>query len=231
MSDAPDEHDAAAENGGGIFAKTDMDRRERIVEIISAILLALATLGSAWSAYQATRWSGVQATSFSEASASRAESTRASTAAGQLITIDVTLFANWAAARATDNDALAEFWEERFRTEFKPAFRAWLASEPLTNPDATGTPFEQEQYEVAQIDEAEELQQAADQRAADARAANQRGDNYILTTVLFASVLFFAGMSTKFTSNRLRLGALGLGGLLILTGVLVLALQPVSIGL
>ena len=32
----------------------------RIIEIITVVLLALATVGSAWSAFQVSRWNGVE---------------------------------------------------------------------------------------------------------------------------------------------------------------------------
>ena len=35
------------------------------IELAATILLSLATIAAAWSAYQATRWGGVQANSFS----------------------------------------------------------------------------------------------------------------------------------------------------------------------
>lgn len=207
-----------------------MDQRKRNAEIYATVLLALATIASAWSAYQATRWSGEQATAFSEAGANRTESTRASTTGGQLATIDVTLFAEWAAARAADNTALAEFWEERFRTEFKPAFAAWLASDPLNDPDAPGTPFQTEEYALADLEKSEALLATAEARASDARTANQRGDNYILTTVLFAIVLFFAGTASKFEANRARVIGMSLATAVFLGGVVLLTIQPVNIG-
>lgn len=38
-----------------------LDRRERVLELIAVVILAVATLATAWSGYQATRWSGVTA--------------------------------------------------------------------------------------------------------------------------------------------------------------------------
>ena len=38
--------------------------RIRTIEIISAVLLSLATVLAAWSAFQSAKWSGVQATRF-----------------------------------------------------------------------------------------------------------------------------------------------------------------------
>ena len=54
-------------------------RRDRRVELIAAIMLSIATVVTAWSAYQATRWSGDQAEDYTSASATRTESVRAST--------------------------------------------------------------------------------------------------------------------------------------------------------
>ncbi len=67
-------------------------RRERVIEVLAAVILSLATVASAWSAYQATRWSGVQSIRFGEANALRSESVRASNLAGQQTTVDVTVF-------------------------------------------------------------------------------------------------------------------------------------------
>lgn len=51
----------------------------RRLEIAAAVLLALATIASAWSAYQASRWNGEQALGYSRAGADRVESSRAFT--------------------------------------------------------------------------------------------------------------------------------------------------------
>jgi surface polysaccharide O-acyltransferase-like enzyme len=39
-------------------------RRDRRVELLAAIMVSIATVVTAWSAYQATRWSGDQAESY-----------------------------------------------------------------------------------------------------------------------------------------------------------------------
>jgi hypothetical protein len=57
------------------------NRREHILEIVSAILLSLATVGIAWSGYQAARWSGHQAALYTEASTARSFANRNSTVA------------------------------------------------------------------------------------------------------------------------------------------------------
>ena len=50
--------------------------------------------------------------------------------------VDVATFIQWVDANAHDDEDLADFYEARFRDEFQPAFDAWLATDPLVNPDA-----------------------------------------------------------------------------------------------
>jgi len=201
--------DPSGGSGGGavqeFMEKTDW------VEIFSTLLLALATVTTAWSGYQASRWSGEQAIAFSEANAARVESTRASTRAGQQVQIDLALFTQWIDAFARDEQPLVDFYENRFREEFKPAFDAWLATKPKTNPDAPLSPFDMPQYQLAQRTEADRLSTVSDEAGQRARRNNQRSDNYVLCVVLFASSLFFAGISTKLVSRYSRGAILALG--------------------
>jgi hypothetical protein len=45
--------------------------RERTLELLATVLLSLATLGIAWSGYQAARWSGIQSRHYAEANTAR----------------------------------------------------------------------------------------------------------------------------------------------------------------
>jgi hypothetical protein len=67
-------------------------RLDRRFELFEAIVLAIAAVLTAWAAFQATKWTGVQADDYSRAAAARTESTRASTQAGELTTVDADTF-------------------------------------------------------------------------------------------------------------------------------------------
>jgi hypothetical protein len=198
------------------------------VEILAATVLALATVASAWSAYQSTRWGGVQAEAFAQAGAARAESVRASDLADAELTVDVEYFAIWLdeAGHGGDEQILA-LLERAFRPEFERAFEAWLATDPLESRDGPATPFDMEEYVVAAAQQAEALRSEAEAAAAVAADANQTGDNYVLTTVLFASVLFFAGISTKFGIRWVRIVLVVLGFLAFFAGAVLLLTFPV----
>ncbi len=180
------------------------DRWEPIAELIATVVLAFATLATAWSGYQAARWGGVQSTSYSQAGALRTESTRASTQAGQLAQIDIGIFINWINAYAAEDQQLVDFYQERFRAEFKPAFEAWLATDPANNPEAPASPFSMPEYKLSYAEEAERLVAEAEAKFAEGAAANQTSDKYILNTVILASVLFLAGIASKFKAMSAR---------------------------
>ena len=227
QADASEQGDFGALNEA-IQAFTHIDPPDRWVEIIAAAVLALATIASAWSAYQATRWGGEQANAYAQAAAARAESVRASDLADANLTIDVEYFAIWLdeAGQGGDERVLG-LLERAFRPEFATAFEAWVATDPLTNQAGPATPFDMDEYVIAAQRQAEELRSDAEAATAVAVDANQTGDNYVLTTVLFASVLFFAGISTKFSSRWVRIVLVVLGFLAFFSGAVLLLTFPV----
>jgi hypothetical protein len=219
---------------------------DRKFELIEAIILAIATVFTAWSAFQATKWSGVQANSYSVAAAERATGTRAANVATAQVTIDVSSFQAWLGAISDENERgqssldaegnytpnaelLSGFLHDRFSDEMQPAFEEWIASDPFIDPDAAPTPFDLPSYELSSLQVLQELDAKAEASAATARDANQRGDNYVLVTVLLASVLFFAGISSKMDTLRARMLLTSLAIIVLLAGVVLVAFMPVEI--
>ncbi len=219
--------------------------RDRI-ELIATIVLAVATILTAWSAFQAGKWGGQQSVSFSEAGAARTESTRSDTRAGQLAQIDVAMYIDWVVALVDEIDSgkiiledasmyeptsgtISGFLYLRMRPEFLPAVDAWLAADPLGNPNAPPSPFALDEYVLADALEADRLTTLADDKSVEAREANQNGDNYVLTMVLFAAVLFFAGVSSKMYRPRNRMLALSFGTFVLVAGIVIIATYPILI--
>jgi hypothetical protein len=206
-----------------------LSRRRHFVELFSTILLAVAAVATAWSTYQSTRWRGEQAVSTSKATAARIESSEAATHAGQLTQVDIATFVQWTDAHLTGDAELAAFYRRRFRPEFEPAFNAWLAAKPFTNPDAPLTPFAMPEYRVSESVRSSELNAQAGEHSNDAESANQRADNYVLAVVMLAAALFFAGISTKLHEERQREALLALGWLIFLGTAIWLSTSPVEI--
>jgi ferric-dicitrate binding protein FerR (iron transport regulator) len=212
-------------------APPELDRRTRWIEIFSAVLLSLGAVAVAWSGYQAARWGGVQATATADGNAARLESSRAATTGGQLVQIDVGTFFQAVNAFAAGDEELVGFYVERMRPEFRPVFDEWVALDPLNNQDAPLSPFELGSYTVAEVDEAERLEEEAQAQTDLSRDARSRANNYTISVVLFAAAVFFAGISTKFSSDRARIGLLGLGAILFVGVVIWIGTLPKSIAL
>lgn len=192
------------------------------LEILAAALMALAVVGSAFSAWQATRWGGEQSTLFAEASTLRAQSNRATTAAGQQISYDAIVFADFAIAFVKDAlsgelpPEAAALADLLMRDEFRPALEAWMELDPLNNPDVPRTPFDLEEYRNENLEEGERLSLLAESNLDEGKQANQNSDDFILAVVFFASVLFFGGIAPKFRTIYVRavvlvLASAGLG--------------------
>jgi hypothetical protein len=228
----------AAETESGLWGSSDR------IELIATIALAIATILTAWSAFQAGKWGGMQAINFSEAGTARTESTRFDTQGGQLTQIDVAMYIDWVSALVDDIESgaippveqgayeptrgtISGFLYLRFREEFLPAVDAWIRTDPTNNANAPPTPFTMKEYTVAASDEADRLATVADEKALEAREANQNGDNYVLTMVLFASVLFFAGVSSKMNRPRNRMLVLGFGLVTLTAGIAILVSLPI----
>jgi hypothetical protein len=198
-------------------------------EVVATALLALATVATAWSGYQATRWGGEQAKASARVNAARIDAARAADLANTQTEVDIATFIQWVDAYARNEAELADFYWERFREEFRPAVEAWVATEPLENPGAPLSPFAMAEYHLAAHDEAERLDLAAEANSAEVRRDIQRQSNYVLGVVLFAAALFFAGMSTRVSSRPARLAVLGLGCIVFLGTVAWIATFPVSV--
>src|SRR5262245_36717603 len=197
-------------------SRREEDWKNRI-EFAATVLMAIAAVFTAWAAFQSTKWSGEQADNYSRAAAARTESAKATTLALTQTSIDIQTFIAWLEAYSEDLAAglvprtgvyvpdpalLSRFIAARFRDEFRPAFAAWIASRPVVNAEASGTPFELPEYKLASREDAARYDAEADARSAEARSANERGDNYVLLTVLFATALFFAGISGRLDDVR-----------------------------
>jgi hypothetical protein len=202
---------------------------DRWLELTATLLLALATVGTAWSAYQSRQWTGEQSQGYSRATADRIAVNRSAALANRQVQIDVATFIQWVDAHARNDEALAHFYRDRFRDEFRPAFAAWLATDPFTNESAPETPFAMPQYRLEAQAEADRLDVSAAGKSDQAKDANERADNYMLAVVLFASALFFAGVSTKLHIRSARVALLAIGWVVFLGTVIWLATLPIQL--
>ena len=202
------------------------ERRLRTTEFASTILLALATVLTTWSSYQASLWSGIQATNYNQANATRVEASRESNVAGQLAGLDIALFMAWIKASDAGDHQQEDFYRRRFRPEFRQAFEAWLATNPHTNPQAAATPFTFAGYTSEHLQRARELDDRATALFQAGHEANHHADTYVLGTVLLSTVLFFCGILQQFHDARVRYVLLGIAACLFVFGLSRIIVLP-----
>ena len=167
------------------------------------MLLVVAALATSWSSYQATRWNGEQAAAAGRTNAIRIEAARADGLARSQTQVDVATFIAWADADRRGETEVADFYVDRFRPEFRPAYDAWIADRPLDRPRRAADAVRHGRSTRSRPRTRPSGSTRTPRRRPPRCGSNiQRSSNYVLTVVLYAVVLFFAGMST-----RLRTGA------------------------
>jgi hypothetical protein len=220
--DEPEEKNARGAREG-LISKIE----EHWIEIIAAALLALATMISAWCAFSSSEWHGDSTEYYNKSNTSMIKSAELLDRAQQQVLIDVVVFSNYYNAISVGDLQLAETYKNRaFSPELKVAFEAWMATNPLVNPDARATPFAMPEYKRPYRTKGLAEQRISKEQAAKGKDAMRMSNTYILLTVLFASVLFFAGISTKFKDFRIKLALLAFGIFIFIVAAVVVLLQP-----
>jgi hypothetical protein len=184
------------------------ERKTSLIEIISAIVIALTTVATAWSAYQSTLWSGIQDFALEAVNAENLAISEKTLLLQQRRMTDGMILLHVGDALIEGKQHIVDFYSERARPELRKALEAWLAEKPLENPKAKPHPLAMPEYEdlvIAPIrSEIAQHQEASGKNLAKAREASTISDNYVLLTVLFASVLFLEALASKFNVPKIR---------------------------
>jgi hypothetical protein len=200
----------------------------RLIEVITVVLLALATFGAAWSAYQVTRWNSEEAQAARQATDLRIDATRQFGLATQKVAYDASVIAQYAQAYAEGNQNLLNFIRTNLvRPDFAPVLNQWeqqLQSGGSVNANLfQNQSYLQQQFAASNDDDAKAA--AATARSED---AGVNGDSYTLNTLLMAAALFIAGVTTSFKTNMVRIVLLGVAALTLSYAAARLLTLPVA---
>lgn len=182
----------------------------RIIEVATVLLLALATVGSAWCAYQVSQWNGIDTDLARASAAARLNGSREYALATQKVAYDAAVATQYAEAVVAENVPLQTFLRQTIvRPGFLPILDEWQAFI-----DETGEPppnlVENQEYLDDLFAEANRFDDDAAALSAQGDEAKQHADDYIQTTLFMASALFFAGVTASFSSRFTRLVLLSL---------------------
>jgi len=210
----------------GVVAGPVRTRRHTVIELLEAVFLAVVAVATAWSGYQAAKWEGHSSELYAEASAIRIEADQALTLGGQQRLLDVSTFNTWIEATSTGNEELAALYERRFSPEYKVAFDAWVALDPLENEDAPPGPSYLPEYVNHDIEHGDELNAEANEIFDEGTTAQTRAHEYVFTTVVLATVLFLLALSQRFGLSHARIVVLVIAGSLMTYGLITIIAFP-----
>ena len=179
--------------------------KKKWVEPISALIMALATVATAWCSYQSASWTRQATRLMNEYNSLERRSGLLSIQGMQAVTIHTAMFMEMLAAQQAGNEKLAQFYVERFPPDLRKAYDAWIAQKPFENVNADPHPLVPNLYQMRGAEEIEKANATAAQKITDSRAAGSVSGQYLANTVLFAAVLFFVNAASKFEQRRVRL--------------------------
>ena len=141
-------------------------------------------------------------------------------------TLDSVSFNAWFSAFSVGNKKAEALAVKRLRPGYRPAFNAWLATDPAHNPERAAGAVVHAQYVIPQAAASRAADAAADEAFAKGAEAGETADKYIRDTVFLATVLFLVGISGHFRVTQARLGLIGLGAALLVFSVIQLLGLP-----
>ncbi len=201
-------------------------KREWLLPVFEAVLLAIVAVLAAWSGFASAKWGTESSLNLAKASAARTEANRVSLNGLETLNFDSTTFNAWFTAYLVGNQAGMTVAERRFRAPFDVAFKAWLATEPFTNPNAPKGPTYMPQYVTPGKAQSAALDAKADHLYLLGAQAGSNSDNYVRTTVYLATVLFLVGISGHFRVRGARVGLVVVGGCILAFAVVLLVIAP-----
>lgn len=179
--------------------------RWEVIEIIEALILALVAVATAWSGYQAAEWAGRRAQDYARANQLRVAAEGLATLAGQERIYDSDTFNSWLAARIDGKTEAADFFERRFRDEYRAAFAAWIKTDPFNNAQASPGPIFMPEYHNAKHEQFLRLTKQAGDMADQGTRSGETGDQYVRITVLLATVLLITAIGQRFRFKSVRI--------------------------
>ena len=191
------------------------NKHDRVLSIVEALVLSVVAVVAAYSGFAAAKWSTESSLSLARASALRTKASRADAEAIVTRTLDSVSFNAWFTAFVAGNRRAEQLAAKRLRPGYRPAFNAWLATDPAHNPNAPPGPAYMPQYVIPQQQTANAYDAQADAEFAKGTNAGGTADKYVRDTVFLATVLFLVGISGHFKFRQARYALVGIGVLLL----------------
>jgi len=220
--------DAFEEKLDKILIKAEEKKSTELVDIFTAILLSLATIGSAWCAFQSTLWGGIQTFELAYSGKAGRIASENFIKAYQKRAFDATMVMKYIDASEEGNIKMQDFYFSKFDSTLKKNTVEWLKLDPFNNENAPNSPMRMQTYVLKEEIDAEIQSNLSAEKLASANEANTTSDKYVALTVFFAAALFFGGIAGTMNSIMVRNVCLIISSLIFLITLILLINMPVT---
>jgi len=192
-----------------------------------AILMAVASVATAWCSYESSCWSDESAGLEAHSDKLQRQAIAQHLEARQVEAMQLRLVMEAIDARMEGNEKLSRFYVDRFGDELKPAYEKWIALNPFEDLKAPPHPFVPGLYHPRFEREIQEENAAAAKAEKESAVAGHFASSYLGNTVSLATVILFAATAEKFAQPRVRAASLAFAIALFLFAMIRTALLPI----
>jgi len=194
--------------------------KDRVEQVI-AIMLGLAAIITAWTAFQSSQLGDKVQESFSEGIRTSDHASQEYNTAIATDNQDQAVFLEYAKALVAEDETTATYIHETLMsTELAAAVDWWLEQPEETAPDS---PFVEENpnWDDTSWTTAEELDVEAQQFFDTARDADSEGDKFDLLEVIVTLSLFLFGIASLVRQQKIQVGLAAVGGIILIYSIIM----------
>ena len=194
--------------------------KDRVEQII-AVMLGLAAIITAWTAFQSSQLGDKVQESFSEGIRSSDQASQEYNTAIATDNQDQAIFLEYAKALVAEDEVTATYIQESLMSpELAAAVEWWIEQPDDTGPDS---PFVEENpnWDDSSWNTAADLDVEAQQYFDSARQADADGDEFDLLEVIVTLSLFLFGIASLVRQQKIQVGLAAVGGVILIYSIIM----------
>ena len=194
--------------------------KDRVEQVI-AVMLGLAAIITAWTAFQSSQLGDKVQESFSEGIRSSDQASQEYNTAIATDNQDQAIFLEYAKALVSEDEVTATYIQESLMSpELAAAVQWWIEQPDDTGPDS---PFVEENpnWDDSSWNTAADLDVEAQQYFDSARQADADGDEFDLLEVIVTLSLFLFGVASLVRQQKIQVGLATVGGLILIYSIIM----------
>ena len=203
-----------------INSKSKTSFKDRVEQII-AVMLGLAAIITAWTAFQSSQLGDKVQESFSEGIRSSDQASQEYNTAIATDNQDQAIFLEYAKALVSEDEVTATYIQESLMSpELAAAVEWWIEQPDDTGPDS---PFVEENpnWDDSSWATAADLDVEAQQYFDSARQADADGDKFDLLEVIVTLSLFLFGIASLVRQQKIQVGLAAVGGVILVYSIIM----------